>query len=968
MKIIITIKILSLLGKTILNSIGLTEKVIQPKIQPIIDDYQFWLFKADLDKLENDPVEVDVYLKEHGLDQVQGLKDYISNNKNIKQNSVNNLIQAQNYQNIAKQAHGISGVKKAIDEYNNSLTKLDNGTTEVSANTTKFTKALAGTNTKLANFMTNAKGSKITLGSYAKSLAIAKIKTIGLQAATMAMNMAMSMGISFVLSKFIEGIQYLTSANERYLEKQQETIDKANETISTTESQITALENLKDKLDEARYSQAKMNSLADELNDTLGSGTSKILEQANAYEILNLQIEREIELQKEAAKKAEEERSTAEFNTALNTEVENSGFGRDMTFNKIRNHRTYRVSSAGTDVTKTAGEYADELITQAIEMGEFSDSLDEYAKIYREALEKANDYSKGDELSLPSEKELKDGFKDILDHVHSAFSNTVNDLNSFLTTTEINNIIDRLFMSGITDSNEISESLKEIFSDTDVINNLWSEYLDKLKNDIDGDEDIIYNQLISMFDKIKESYPVIAEILDNYFNDMVITLEDKAIEVSSKGAELIDLFDEAFNAADFADSKEKLLELAKSGEITADVLESTAEYKTLLTQTGLSAEGAKLKILGMLTATEKLSAASKGMDSLSTAFNEWQDKGFVTAETLEALPDAFKKDTKKFDLFSQIVGDPTNSKAEIQQAFNDIATEYLKTQGTLGKITEENTESYIANLKDMGITNAEEIIKDYKTSKDEFGTLLSEAYEEWQTHLNDDEQTLEAYLLSTDTKNAELMNAFGEEYSTDYQNWLDLLQKKKDAYETYRAAIEGNLVQTPDESKDTKYAWAKTDQLMNQHLADMNYYEYEDIQDEFEKYSAKLASSKFTSNSLDYTGSKDSSSSSSKDTSQTYDWIETKIKRLNEVLDSIKAKADNVYSSWTERNTELANAISNTKEAIDLQSQAYSRYIQEANSVGLSPTYKELVEIGAIDINTISDETLKEKISDYQTW
>lgn len=428
-------------------------------------------------------------------------------------------------------------------------------------------------------------------------------------------------------------------------------------------------------------------------------------------------------------------------------------------------------------------------------------------------------------------------------------------------------------------------------------------------------------------------------------------------------------FENAFNSADFADSKEKLLELAKSGEITADVLESTDEYKTLLTQTGLSAEGAKLKILDMLTATEKLSAASKGMESLSTAFKEWQDKGFVTAETLEALPDAFKKDTEKFDLFSQIVGDPTNSEAEIQQAFNDIATEYLKTQGTLGKITEENTESYIANLKDMGIANAEEVIEDYKTSKDEFGTLLSEAYEEWTSHLNDDEQAFNTYLSATDTKNAELMNAFGEEYSTDYQNWLDLLQKKKEAYETYRSAIEGNLVQTPDEAKDTKYAWAKTDQLMNQHLADMNYYEYEDIQDEFEKYSAKLASTKFTSNSLDYTGSKDSSSSSSsKDTSQTYDWIETKIKRLNDALDSIKTKADNVYSSWTERNTELANAISNTKKAIDLQSQAYSRYIQEANSVGLSQTYKELVEIGAIDISTISDETLKEKISDYQTW
>lgn len=297
--------------------------------------------------------------------------------------------------------------------------------------------------------------------------------------------------------------------------------------------------------------------------------------------------------------------------------------------------------------------------------------------------------------------------------------------------------------------------------------------------------------------------------------------------------------------------------------------------------------------------------------------------------------------------------------SDMQNVVKDVLT---KTQGTLGKITEENTDSYIANLKDMGIANAEEVVTEYKASKDEFGTLLSEAYEEWQTHLNDEGQALEAYLLATDTKNAELMNAFGEEYSTDYQNWLELLQKKKDAYDAYRGAVEGTLVQTSNEL---------TDQVLNKGLMPILYAEYENqdkkIKELADGYSAKLAS-KFTSNSLDFTGSKDSSSSSDKDTSQTYDWIETKIKRLNEALDTIKAKADNTYSLWTKRNTELANAISKTKDAIDLQSQAYTRYMQEADSVGLSDSYKRLVQSGAIDISTVSDETLKDKISDYQTW
>lgn len=345
---------------------------------------------------------------------------------------------------------------------------------------TAYYRTLQNASVAAANIAKSAGKATVNLEQIPK---ISKAGQIALKGLSTAGNMLAMTTISIAISKLIEGIQYLTSANERYLEKQQEIIDKSEETISTTEAKITTLENLKEKLEDARYSQAKMNSLADELNDTLGSGTSKILKQANAYEILNLQIEREIELQKKAAEEAEKKRSTAEFNTALNTEVENSGFGRNMTFNTIRNHRTYRISSSGTDITKTAGEYADELITQAIEMGEFSGSLDEYAKIYREALEKANGYNRGDELSLPSEEELKDGFEDILDHVHSAFSDTVNDLDGFLAPTEINSIIDRLFLSGITDSDEITKSLQEIFSDTNVINDLWSEYLDKLTND-----------------------------------------------------------------------------------------------------------------------------------------------------------------------------------------------------------------------------------------------------------------------------------------------------------------------------------------------------------------------------------------------------------------------------------------------------------------------------------------------------
>lgn len=110
------------------------------------------------------------------------------------------------------------------------------------------------------------------------------------------------------------------------------------------------------------------------------------------------------------------------------------------------------------------------------------------------------------------------------------------------------------------------------------------------------------------------------------------------------------------------------------------------------------------------------------------------------------------------------------------------------------------------------------------------------------------------------------------------------------------------------------------------------------------------------------------SSKSDKDTKETFDWIEIKIQRLTELLDKLKTKADNTYASWASRNTALAQAIDKTYEAINLQSQAYNKYMQEADSVGLSGYYKTLVQNGAVDISTISDETLKDQINEYQSW
>ena len=81
------------------------------------------------------------------------------------------------------------------------------------------------------------------------------------------------------------------------------------------------------------------------------------------------------------------------------------------------------------------------------------------------------------------------------------------------------------------------------------------------------------------------------------------------------------------------------------------------------------------------------------------------------------------------------------------------------------------------------------------------------------------------------------------------------------------------------------------------------------------------------------------------------------------------AKENNIEAQiWAIPEANLSEEISKVNQEISIQQQAYERYMQQANSVGLSDSYKKLVQEGKIDIEAITDETLNEQIQEYQEW
>ncbi len=115
------------------------------------------------------------------------------------------------------------------------------------------------------------------------------------------------------------------------------------------------------------------------------------------------------------------------------------------------------------------------------------------------------------------------------------------------------------------------------------------------------------------------------------------------------------------------------------------------------------------------------------------------------------------------------------------------------------------------------------------------------------------------------------------------------------------------------------------------------------------------------------TSSRNYNSGSTKDDfEETFNWVEIALNRITEAIDRIKIKAESTFKSLSKRNSAAADEIAMITEEIDLQNSAYNKYMQQANSVGLSESWAKKVRDGSIEFSTITDKDLAEKIKDYQ--
>lgn len=168
-----------------------------------------------------------------------GLKAYLTNIKGTTASMTGYTVSLQG--NIT----GFKKVSSAITQYNALATA---GTQKQN----EFSTAVAATNGRLGGYLRGLSGAKASLGGYVNSLVSATAKTIALQAATMALNAAVSMGITAAISLAVKGFDKLINSAKRASDAANEAFSESNSKVQQNKEEIKTLDELIQKYKELR--------------------------------------------------------------------------------------------------------------------------------------------------------------------------------------------------------------------------------------------------------------------------------------------------------------------------------------------------------------------------------------------------------------------------------------------------------------------------------------------------------------------------------------------------------------------------------------------------------------------------------------------------------------------------------------------------------------------------------------------
>ena len=347
----------------------------------------------------------------------------------------------------------------------------------------------------------------------------------------------------------------------------------------------------------------------------------------------------------------------------------------------------------------------------------------------------------------------------------------------------------------------------------------------------------------------------------------------------------------------------------------------------------------------------------KALSSLQSFYNDFYnhlkegaDFTFDISE-IESLREAFGTTCEEFENFEKLATSSATNAEELQESFDTLATQYVIS--SLDGLNESTREQIISQLELQGITGSSELLTEDLASA--YGILADNGYT-----LSDATNT--AYWSLLDEANA----------SEITKGSLYALAAAEIAYNNTGLNVQdkiaklGTLAAAYGDTATAAIAQAAADRVA------MGHGDYESVYADMmasANRAAQTSTLKIGQASANASrGKSGGGGSSKKETVEEYNWIEKAIENIEDEISRLEKIADSSFSSISEKNVALLNEIEKINEEIGIQQQAYAQYMTKADSIGLSDEYRKLVQSGAVNIEEISDEALKEAISSYTEW
>ncbi len=803
------------------------------------------------------------------------------------------------------------------------------------------------------NAQNAAKQSAIAYNNGLEQMTIgAKAANIALEGLKMAANMIAGMLIA-------EGIQLAITAIDNWIHR----VEKANEAMDKATSEYASAKSV---LEETTSQLNEQNKRIDELNkkDKLTYVEQEELDKLK-------EATRQLELQKniEEKEKANSAREAADKTvTAFNKQY---GKG-DIDKNAVD---TQLAQSKATGVFQEARN-SDDIVGNLASFEYYTEQMEKTQKRYNKALKSGSK----DDIKY-YEENLQDCI-DTVDEYTTSLNNNIEDL-----TKKKNNLQDAYDNAVKKKSNgeslssdekntiskyqEIADIIKLIYSYTDKVgwnNSQISEIfntngIEKSKEDLQqlAQEGKLTEEELQKYPNLMNAINS-AEFLGEKDSNLKVFCDDlnagvDAIEDTGNAADSaapsIASFDEAWlnlkntDDSDLKGAADDLLDLANAGQLTGNALEGLAGGQQLMNETGLSAEALAQKINGLVNASTQLSSMSTQISKISDMLADKKNGTVASASDLAGF-DVSVRGLESWDEFEEVMGSSESSMDQCQKAANALATEWVNDGNFLANLTDENKQYYITQLEDMGVKNAEQIVIEALTKKEEelrFEKLLSaDASTDLQNATVADILKLQNLGDITEQEKAKLA-AFTLEKQYCNKNTIVTDADCQNIYTLAKMA--GTGTEALNKLAALKQRLSDNPIMSNEMRNNINNAIQDIVNGVTTSAGAKLDIPQVKVNSSGSSSYKSPSSKKSKSKSKTksdaaevFDFIEIKLNNLTDKASKAKDKIDDLLTFGRKKN-QTKKAIEATTKAITAQEKAYKKYMSYANKAAKTQNSKK---------------------------